>query len=1293
VGAWLRDRLRSLAALMNRRPGVVLVTLVILALAVRQSWLGTGPLVSGDWGWATQGKLAEYFPWPRIWNDTLGIGGENAVENAFRFPVYVVAGMLAHLGANWAIVERVVYFIPYAVVLPVAGWLLSREILGKTSFVLLTPLLLVGNTYFLMVGNTEVPLAFSAAIGILALFTYIKAMKTGRVWWGIATGLLLAVATAYDIRPVYITILMIVAYYLVLCVSNTSLRAIIGRLGISALAGGVYLVLELYWILPVVTSHGKLPLPLASAPDFNIITLSHSITSVFTAWTGSLPAAFHEAGLSPILYLVPLIAVIVLVRKRLSPELVWLTLMVVVFAFLGKTNNPPFGGVYDWLFVHVPGFNLFREGSKFYYPVAMGFSILVPASIGALWDWSKRSFGARGLLGRGFAVASAVTVMAISLWPIYVLQTGVLLSTTTPTAEPASFRELTTMITSDHHRSQVLWFGSPIFRTYEQSHHYSIASSLHPLEELNGNVSTSPVVQSDPFQEYCPVEFEAYCYVNRTEFPYLTQAVDAGFLVSPAGVNVGSLSVGISPSLLESRIQAIFGPPRKLGSGATALYVWRLHPHVGPVTTYPGVLVSNSGPWSLAETMPAVDALHVPIVFRQTYNGSQEPAVNGILQNSVGVVPGFGDEYHVSGVASASLMAKSSAHSLVVTVNGVRKTYSMLTTTVASGWSLYGPVTLSPQSTISATSNGQRVQLGPVVAWNSVTRDLLAAPVVTHGSPTVRFASNGERIVAGVPGTTPPGSWVLLANQYDPGWQLTKASHSIPGDGLLNLFHVTGQESHHGRLSFTYASLPFENLGRDISVLGLVVGAVALGIAYRRKIILHWTGEECRDFESRVGSWFGWLSLCFLGFTALGGVSLWFGLPSLISQFPIIDNPYGLTTIFASMAILLIGLSMAIRIVGKGLTPLTSKIHLHWRTGSRLWGAVIASLALLLSSCGIAGSANSANSASAAFSAAQRAGASSELIVTSTVEQAQLAYVAKDPVACIADYTIALRTFSTDVSAYLGRARCYRSPGVGDFHAAADDYRRALELAPEDAQIPIALANTYIGEGYVAQASAAYASITSIPDAKPSDYGTAVKGLIAIHELDQAHRVFRVMEKVFPNDPLTYVTGYALANASDQPQIAAAMLIRAQTTARALGSRTNIVQVYSVLCDHDLLELNDVAALNACRLGSDLGVSSSGALANLAVAEANLGHLRQALTDFGLAVNAFQASVGAFAQPSGVEGFGIAHLLQEQAWIEVELHNYPAARGLFQRAIKLTPKNSVNFAAALKADLKTLQHE
>lgn len=100
----------------------------------------------------------------------------------------------------------------------------------------------------------------------------------------------------------------------------------------------------------------------------------------------------------------------------------YFALLVLVGAFLAKGTNEPFGGIYLWLFNNIPGFSLFRDPTKFYLLIALGYSVLISRI-------KKPIFQIAFLLFWAFTIREAIT--------------GKLTGTFQPVKVPKEYYELT----------------------------------------------------------------------------------------------------------------------------------------------------------------------------------------------------------------------------------------------------------------------------------------------------------------------------------------------------------------------------------------------------------------------------------------------------------------------------------------------------------------------------------------------------------------------------------------------------------------------------------------------------------------------------------------------------------------------------------------------------------------------------------------------------------------------------------------------------------------------------------
>ena len=101
------------------------------------------------------------------------------------------------------------------------------------------------------------------------------------------------------------------------------------------------------------------------------------------------------------------------------------------------------------------------------------------------------------------------------------------------------------------------------------------------------------------------------------------------------------------------------------------------------MTTYPSVALVDSGPWSLGAILPALRALGVPAVYRQTYDYADYPAAPPNLANSVSVLPNVAGSCAAPSATRAAVMARTTARTLDLTTGGHRSSLQLLS---VSSW-------------------------------------------------------------------------------------------------------------------------------------------------------------------------------------------------------------------------------------------------------------------------------------------------------------------------------------------------------------------------------------------------------------------------------------------------------------------------------------------------------------------------------------------------------------------------------------------------------------------------------
>jgi len=234
----------------------------------------------------------------------------------------------------------------------------------------------------------------------------------------VMNGLLLALLICFDLRLAYL-ILGAVMLYGLFC-SLVKRRFIIFLSVICYLLFVICIsaAVHLFWILPLVmvrtgsvlvgedfTNVGMLRF--LSVADF-----SHALALLAPNWPENLFGKVYF--LQPEFLALPLFAFSALALKEQITDnreqignkeqitdnreqmfIRYFAILALLGAFLAKGANPPFGGMYVWLFEHVPGFIMFRDPTKFYLYIALGYSVLIPYTLKKIIENPSASSGLR----------------------------------------------------------------------------------------------------------------------------------------------------------------------------------------------------------------------------------------------------------------------------------------------------------------------------------------------------------------------------------------------------------------------------------------------------------------------------------------------------------------------------------------------------------------------------------------------------------------------------------------------------------------------------------------------------------------------------------------------------------------------------------------------------------------------------------------------------------------------------------------------------------------------------------
>lgn len=268
---------------------------------------------------------------------------------------------------------------------------------NKLSF--LSPFVFIFNTYLLMiVGGGQMAIAIAYAIAPLVLGIFIKLIEEEHfdLKKSILTGLIIALQLIFDPRAFYATIVSVLIYFIVVQLANRNSIDLIKKFIVIFVPPGVIAFLvHAFWLIPLLVTKQNPIQQLGPAyssveivPYLSFAKFEQTISMLHPYWPENIFGKVYF--MKSEFLLIPILAYLSLffVKKLAQDEkkyIIFFIFLGLIGSFLAKGANDPFGGIYLWLFEHIPGFVMFRDPTKWYFLVVLSYSILIPFSIWKLY--------------------------------------------------------------------------------------------------------------------------------------------------------------------------------------------------------------------------------------------------------------------------------------------------------------------------------------------------------------------------------------------------------------------------------------------------------------------------------------------------------------------------------------------------------------------------------------------------------------------------------------------------------------------------------------------------------------------------------------------------------------------------------------------------------------------------------------------------------------------------------------------------------------------------------------------
>lgn len=355
---------------------IYLIAIVVMSVVVHLQWFFPGVFSYGDW-WYTAPELLSEFKFivnDGIWQSVAGLGAVD--PQIYFFPLHFIRGILSFLPYTdyWGLFF--VYFLPIVIIPPIAFFFLVKRFIPDNLSAFIGSVAYTFATCFLTMQTAHLTIGLAYAIAPLLLLAFVNFLQDKNKKLSSLILVALATALAIIVEPRIFYILIIILLPSIFLIHKFFARYI--------LLGIYVILLNLFWLLPLLTAGTVEVYTITNRPLFGneFRSLKHALTGMQPAWSWEGPEPFEIQPIYVTFWFIPIFVftgMFLLPKQKRSVQLVTLFMYIIALLgiFLAKQSHPPLPEIYGWLYEHFPGFNLYRESSKFYTLIAIAYAYLI----------------------------------------------------------------------------------------------------------------------------------------------------------------------------------------------------------------------------------------------------------------------------------------------------------------------------------------------------------------------------------------------------------------------------------------------------------------------------------------------------------------------------------------------------------------------------------------------------------------------------------------------------------------------------------------------------------------------------------------------------------------------------------------------------------------------------------------------------------------------------------------------------------------------------------------------------
>lgn len=426
--------------------------LFLIATLCHLQWFNYNSILSSsDWNYWPNDAACQLYNSYGLWINFFNFGSEN-IQLSFNF-FTTIWSFVTYLGFSYDFATKITFLIPIAILGFIAPYVLFKKIMKSELIAFIIALFYGTTTHFLVRQTAHMPIAFVYALTPLTIYFFIKALEKNKFANWLVFVLVYWIGGCYEIRITYIVTFVLVLYFVFFHISN--IKKYWKNILVCIL---LFISLNIYWLLSILFGGSANSIAaVANRGLFGnaLFELKNSFTLSESAWTGGLlNNQFIKQPVFWYFWFIPLIAFASFLFKgnnKYKKEISFYGVLSLLGIFLTKQTAEPIASAYLWLYNNFPGFNLFREASKFYLVTAIGYAGLLGYCLLMLKEHKNK------ILSKYIFTVFSIILIAVSLLNVKPLITGEIGTMFVPRHISCDYNVLTDFILKQSEYYRTLW--------------------------------------------------------------------------------------------------------------------------------------------------------------------------------------------------------------------------------------------------------------------------------------------------------------------------------------------------------------------------------------------------------------------------------------------------------------------------------------------------------------------------------------------------------------------------------------------------------------------------------------------------------------------------------------------------------------------------------------------------------------------------------------------------------------------------------------------------------------------